>query len=89
MSLREQLIRSLGKSNVARATQLGDRSPLISTGVLDSLALFNLTIWVEEQVGAPVDPTTFDLATEWNTIGGILRFVESHRASAAANRTQG
>jgi acyl carrier protein len=80
-SLREQLMSMI--SNGDDAPEVNDESPLISTSRLDSLALFKLVLWIEEQTGAPIDLTTVDLASEWNTIDGIIRFIEARRAGAA------
>lgn len=83
-SLREQLTSMI--SNGDDAPEVNDDSPLISTSRLDSLALFKLVLWIEEQTGAPIDLTTVDLASEWNTIDGIIRFIETRRADAAGDR---
>ena len=55
-------------------------TPLIASGLFDSLALFNLMVWIEERVGAPIDPTAFDLSKEWDTVNDIVRFVERQRS---------
>ena len=72
-------------SNGDDAPEVND-SPLISTSRLDSLALFKLVLWIEEQTGAPIDLTTVDLASEWNTIDDIVRFVEARRTGGAGGR---
>ena len=35
-----------------------------------------LAIWIEEEVGHPLNPGTFDLATEWNTVSDIVAFIK-------------
>lgn len=52
---------------------------LITSGVLDSLGLFELSIWVEERVGRPINPAVLDLRTEWDTPARIIRFIEKAR----------
>ena len=52
---------------------------LVRSGIIDSLALYQLILWIEEQVGRPVDPTKFDLASELDTVSSITRFVEKNR----------
>ena len=52
---------------------------LISSGVLDSLGLFELSVWIEEKVGRAINPGAFDLRTEWDTPARIVRFVEKAR----------
>ena len=48
---------------------------LFADGRLDSLALFNLVLWIEERTGQPVDPTAVDVAQEWASVRDILAFV--------------
>lgn len=53
---------------------------LMSTGVLDSFALVTVITFVEEQIGGEVPPS--DLTFEnFDSIGGICRYVERARAS--------
>jgi acyl carrier protein len=49
---------------------------LIQSGLLDSLGLVRLAIWIEEEVGRSLNPGTFDLATEWNTVSDIVAFIK-------------
>ncbi len=60
-------------------SDLGDDTLLISEGLLDSLGLFNLALWIETQTGTPIDLTSIDPSREWNTVPDILTFVEKHR----------
>jgi acyl carrier protein len=64
----------------------GTESPLFGDGRLDSLALINLVTWVEEQIGARIDPATFDLRSEWATVGGVAAFIARHGAPADESR---
>ncbi|MDH3217307.1 MAG: acyl carrier protein [Candidatus Krumholzibacteria bacterium] len=79
MSRRGRLIHFLCASNSALAGDLTDDAPLISAGQLDSLAIFNLAVWIEKEVGQEIDLTTFDLGKEWDTVSGILNFIATHR----------
>jgi acyl carrier protein len=58
---------------------VSDETPLISSGLLDSLALFHLVDWIERETGVPVDPGSFDFVREWDTVPGILNYVENRR----------
>jgi acyl carrier protein len=80
-SLRDKLLAVLEASDSFTDGELEDDSPLIKSGKLDSLALFNLALFVESQIGRKVDVTAFDLATEWNTINDILNFIAKLRVS--------
>ena len=62
---------------------LPDDSPLITSGVVESGALLSVALWVEGQLGDEIDITSFDLVAEWDSIGGILDFVERHAPAAA------
>ena len=53
-----------------------DDLSLLRSGLLDSTTLFHLVDWIERQTGAPIDPGSLDIAREWDTISGILKFVE-------------
>lgn len=79
MSTRDHLIALVESWNLAMPPNWDGESSLVRSGILDSLALFRLILWIEEQVGKPVDPTTIDLASELDTIHDVVRFVERNR----------
>lgn len=79
MLLRNRLIAFIRESDNELNCDLTDDTSLIKSGLFDSLALFNLAIWIEREIGAHVDLTTFDLSKEWDTMADILNFVERHR----------
>ena len=58
---------------------IDDDTPLISSALVESIALLNVALWVEEQIDAAVEIASFDLAAEWDTVAQILDFVEKHR----------
>lgn len=60
--------------------ELRDDTSLIRSGLLDSVALFHLILWLERQIGASVNPSEHDLVAEWDTIGDVLRFIDRHRS---------
>jgi acyl carrier protein len=57
---------------------LADDTPLISSGLVESTTLLSVALWVEQRVGAEIDLAAFDLATEWDSLAGIMDFVEQH-----------
>ena len=83
MSLRDDLVRAIEESGVQLLADVDDNASLISSGLLDSTALFEVAPWVEEHVARELDLTTFDLVEEWDTIAKLLAFVERHRTGAA------
>jgi acyl carrier protein len=74
--LRDELLRFLADQGVELPDE-GDAAPLLEMGLLDSLALFNLALWIEEHTGAPVDPTAFEVEKEWGSVRAILAFVSA------------
>lgn len=84
MDLRDRLIAFLKEQGipVGESDAKADQS-LIRSGVLDSLALFHLVLWVEREAGRPYDVTAVDLPREWDTVSGIVEFVESLKAGRA------
>jgi acyl carrier protein len=85
-ALRDRLIAFLGEQDVMPETGvLDDETSLIRSGLLDSLALFNLTLWVEREAGRPFDVTALDLSRDWDTVAGIVAFVAALQANRAAH----
>ena len=69
----------IAQSGAFLPEDLSDDASLIRSGVLDSTALFELAVWIEERIAPGLDLTTFDLAEEWDTLDKLTRFVERHR----------
>lgn len=73
-SVRDRLIAFLAGKLPGR--ELDDGTPLLTSGLLDSLALIDLMAWMEEEIGAAIDLDAIgNPATEWNTVGDITRFI--------------
>ena len=81
MPTRENLIALIESWDVVLPPNWNGDTSLLRSGVLDSLALYRLILWIEEQVGRPVDPTSIDLTSELDTVNDVLRFVEKNRAA--------
>ncbi len=73
MSLREELLRVIADGRPP--VPVTDDTLLIQAGVIDSVALFNLILWIEERTGQPIDPTKLDIRTEFGSVPSILRLV--------------
>ena len=79
MSLHQELLNLLREQEIEfDNVKLNERTSLIRSGLLNSLALFNIANWIEEQVAPTVDLTSFDVGKEWDTVEDILRFVQKH-----------
>lgn len=55
-------------------------TPLITSGLIESLYLLELALLVEEEVGSPLKLTILDFTTEWDTIDGIISFVRDFKS---------
>lgn len=83
MSLRDELVRVLEESGAILPDAFDDDVSLISSGLLDSTALFELVLWIEDHVAPGLDVTRFDLGEEWDTITKLLAFIERHAKEPA------
>ena len=57
-------------------------TPLLDSGLLDSLGLFKLALWIEEELGAPLSLGEVEAVRDWNTVDQIAAFIEKQRAQA-------
>ena len=74
-SLRNELLNLIRSSGCVLPPNLDDETSLVTSGLLDSLALFNLTLWIESKIGRPIDPTCMNIAHEWDSIENILQYL--------------
>lgn len=86
---RAELVALLTECIPDLAPDLADDTPLISSGLVESLALLHVALWVEAQIDSAVELSAFNLAAEWETPNTILDFVERHRAAPLAAGTRG
>lgn len=77
-TLHEQLFALIESWGLELPPGLDHGTPLISSGLFDSLALFNLTLWIEAKIGRNIDPASIDIAREWDSVENITRYL--HRA---------
>jgi acyl carrier protein/GNAT superfamily N-acetyltransferase len=75
----QRLLRFMQEITPPDAPTLEPDTAIFATGFFDSLALTKLVLWVEETIGAPIDPTTFDLRQEWATVAGLAAFIAQRR----------
>ena len=89
-SIRVRLLALLEESNRVGQIPIRDDTSLIRSGLIDSLALFNLAAWVEREVDHPLDLTAVDLREEWDTIPRIIGFIERNRGGGSVTeRSEG
>jgi acyl carrier protein len=53
----------------------------MQSGLVDSAGLVELAAFVEREVGQPVDLSMVDLEQDWDTMDGILQFIERARSA--------
>jgi len=56
-----------------------DDTELITSGLLNSLALFDLAGWIEDQCGGAVKAEEVDIPREWNSVALIAGFITQSR----------
>lgn len=81
MSLHDELITAFATWSPNLSQGVARDTPLLTSGRLDSVALFQLLLWIEGRVGRPIDVTTIDMPARWNTVDMIVAFVEQERAA--------
>lgn len=83
MSSRDRLVRflegRLQKSGKTQAGGLRQGESLIKSGLLDSLSLLQLAVWIEGEVGVALTLAEIDIANDWDTVDDILRYIETRR----------
>ena len=79
MSLRDQLVELILGSGVELDGELDDETSLVQSGLLDSMALFELMTFIAERVDPTIDLTAFDVRQEWDTVTSVLAFIDRHR----------
>jgi acyl carrier protein len=73
-ALRDRLLAFLAGGLPGR--ELNDGTPLLTSGLLDSLALIDLVEWMQQEVGTAIDLDAIENPlTEWNTVRDIVNFV--------------
>ena len=77
--MRDRLVRLIEEGNQDSSFDFGDDTSLIRSGLLDSLGLFNLALWIEKETRSGLDLASLDPSKEWETIPDILNFIGEHR----------
>lgn len=78
---RRRLLAVLAETNPELLDRSADTMSLIRSGLIDSLGLLNIALFVEAEIGGPVDDTALDPGHEWDTVVDILRFIDARTES--------
>ena len=81
--LRENLIKVIAGDNPEAIGELTETTSLIHSGLVDSVRLLEVALFVEREIGDPVDLSEIDMERDWDTLESILRFIETARANCA------
>ena len=80
-ALRSDLVRLLAENLTNINDTIRCDEPLISSGRINSLAIFEVALWIEERSLEPVDFTQVDITRAWDTIDNILNFIAQRQKS--------
>ena len=82
-SLRDDLLRVIRESGVELPADFDDDTSLIRSGLVDSTALFDVVLWVEDRIAPGLDLISLELSDEWDTVRKLLAFVGRHQPASA------
>ena len=77
-----QVIAFLKEAELPYDGTLTAETSLIQSGLLDSLILFRLALWIEAEAGQPIDLADVEIAQAWDTPEQIARFIDGLRNRA-------
>ena len=84
-SLREELLAELSQWGARDPASLHDDTSLIVSGLVDSVGLFQMLLWIEEKVGSTIDPASVNWRRDWDSVGAILQYIEQRRTRRPGN----
>jgi acyl carrier protein len=79
MSPHDDLIAAFATWSPALSQDVARDTPLLTSGRLDSTAVFQLLLWIEARVGHAIDVTAIDMPVEWDTVDSIIAFIDRER----------
>jgi len=86
MGLRDEVLSELPQWGVKGVNDIQDDTSLIVSGLVDSVGLFQMLLWIEEKAGVAIDPASVDWRREWDTVDAILRYIVRRQEDARAGR---
>ncbi len=86
-SVRTKLMALIQSSHAGFDGELRDDTSLIKSGLIDSLALFNVALFIESEIGGELDVATLNIAEDWDTITDMHRYILTHRRGGADSPT--
>jgi acyl carrier protein len=81
--LQEHLLAYLGGQLPGQ--EVNADTPLLTSGLLDSVAFIDLMAWIEQEIGSAIDADAIENPLkDWNTVRDIVNFVAGRNDKAAA-----
>ncbi len=80
VSVRDRLNVYLQQTHSKNLRKLRPDQSLIGSGRIDSLAFFQLILWIESEIGSHIDVSKVDVRNELDTLDKIVAFVEKRKA---------
>ena len=74
-----KLVHIIKGSTPETVGELTDSTSLIRSGLVDSMRLLEVALFVEREVGCRVDLSTIDPEQDWDTMEAILQFIDEGR----------
>jgi acyl carrier protein len=81
--IHKRLITFFKRQELGYVQTLRPDESLIKSGIVNSLALFNMAIWIEQEIGSPIEFADINLPDDWDTIERIVAFIENCSGSVA------
>jgi acyl carrier protein len=82
--LSQRLVRVIEGSTPETIGELTDSTSLIRSGLVDSMRLLEVALFVEREIGCRVDLSKIDPERDWDTMRAILQFIDEIRAGGRA-----
>jgi acyl carrier protein len=79
-SLQSRLIEFLDQLTSEASVHIGPETQIFDIALFDSLALVELVVWVENEIGGSADLSNVDFRAEWATVAHIVTYIERARA---------
>ncbi len=74
------VITKIKVSGIKLNAELNEKTSLIKSGLFDSLALLELGILIEKEIGSQIDLTSIDIREDWDSIANILNFIRKQNS---------
>ncbi len=85
MSVRDRLNDFIQQAHSKKLRDVKPDESLLGSGRIDSLAFFQLVLWIETEIGSHIDVSSVDVRSQLDTLDKIVAFVERHKVREKTN----